>query len=330
MTHSPAISVAMSVYNGADFLAEAIESILAQSFTDFELLILNDGSTDGSGAIIDDYAKRDARIRALHQPNQGLIGALNQLIDEARAPLIARMDSDDIALPERFARQIEFLNAHPDYGVIGTWTTDIDSKGNAFPLGGGDHPTSHAEFITFSEATSPLCHPSVMMRRDAVRAVGGYHRAFHHCEDYDLWLRLAHISKLCSLPERLLKYRHSDNQVSNRHVVTQQIGAAVAWYAARERSAGRADPTEKLASLPPVAQMDALFGHAGATDAIRARLVPRLIHSSIAMASEGFELMIEHIAAGGDRTGLSRTVLRLLRFGMPLRALRLAAALARH
>lgn len=330
MTPSPTISVAMSVYNGAEFLAEAIESILAQSYTDFEFLILNDGSTDGSAAIIDAYAARDPRIRALHQPNQGLIGALNQLIDEARAPLIARMDGDDIALPERFARQVAFLAAHPDYGVVGTWTTDIDSQGNAYPVGGGDHPTSHAEFVTFAEATSPLCHPSVMMRRDVVRAVGGYHRAFRHCEDYDLWLRLAQHTKLCSLPERLIKYRHSDNQVSNRHIVVQQIGAAVAWYAARARAAGRADPTETLASLPPVDQMDALFGDAGATAAIRARLVPRLIHSSVAMASEGFDLMIDHIAAGGDRTGLSRTVARLLRFGMPWRALRLAIALSRR
>ena len=143
----PAISVAMSVYNGAPYLGIAIESILAQSFADFEFLILNDGSTDDSAAIIDRYAAQDSRIRGIHRENKGLIVSLNQLLDEARAPIIARMDGDDIALPERFAKQHAFLTDNPDHGVVSSWTTDIDRDGTPFPLGGDDQPTSHEAFL---------------------------------------------------------------------------------------------------------------------------------------------------------------------------------------
>jgi glycosyltransferase involved in cell wall biosynthesis len=117
----------MSVYNNAAHLPAAIESILAQSFGDFEFLIVNDGSSDESGDIIDRYAAGDRRIRAFHQPNLGLIASLNRMLAEARAPLIARMDDDDIALPARFERQLAFLAAHPDHGVVGTWSRCIDS-----------------------------------------------------------------------------------------------------------------------------------------------------------------------------------------------------------
>jgi glycosyltransferase involved in cell wall biosynthesis len=123
---TPAISVAMSVYNGERFLAEAIESVLGQTFADLEFLIVDDGSTDGSRAMIEAYAAKDARIRPILRENRGLIASLNQMLDEARAPLVARMDADDVCLPERLAQQVAFLDAHPDYGVLGCWTVDID------------------------------------------------------------------------------------------------------------------------------------------------------------------------------------------------------------
>jgi glycosyltransferase involved in cell wall biosynthesis len=109
----PAISVAMSVYNNAAFLDQAVESILGQSLSDFEFLIVDDGSNDGSSAILDGYAARDSRIRIIRQENRGLIASLNRLLSEARAPLIARMDGDDISLPERFERQVAFLDVNP-------------------------------------------------------------------------------------------------------------------------------------------------------------------------------------------------------------------------
>ena len=324
----PAISVAMSVYNGAPYLGLAIESILAQTFTDFEFLILNDGSTDGSAAIIDAYAAQDSRIRAIHRENKGLIISLNQLLDEARGAIVARMDGDDIATSDRFAKQMAFLAANPDHGVVSSWTTDIDGDGTAYPLQGDDQPTRHADFLAaIDKGGTLLCHPSAMFRRDLVCSVGGYHAAFRHCEDYDLWLRLSDKCKLASLPERLLLYRHTDGQVSNKHVVEQQIGVAASRLAHRERAAGRPDPTEHLGALPPIADYDRLFGRTGAAQDARAMTAAAILYSSLALKGDGFDLILAHVADKALVPGLPRTVLRLCRLREPGRALRLATAL---
>ena len=194
VTSAPPLSVAMSVYNADRFLDEAIASIRGQSWTDYEFLILNDGSTDGSRAIIDAHAGEDGRIVPIHRENRGLVASLNELLDRARAPIVARMDADDIALPNRFERQLAFLADHPDTGVIGCWTTDIDEFGEPFALAGADHPVTHEQFVAAIPGGPLLCHPSATMRLEPVRAVGGYHAAFRHCEDYDLWLRLAGVT----------------------------------------------------------------------------------------------------------------------------------------
>ncbi len=324
---APAISVAMSVYNSAQFLVPAIESILAQTFTDFEFLILNDGSSDESAAIVDAYAAKDSRIRPIHRENKGLIISLNQLLNEARAPLIARMDGDDIAKPERFARQIDFMTANPDYGVLGTWTEDMDEAGNSFYLTGADHPTTDEEFQAVVADRSALCHPSVMMHRDLALSVGGYHAAFRHCEDYDLWLRLASRTKICSLPERLIRYRHSPGQVSTKHIVEQQVGVAVARLALRERREGRPDPTENLNSLPPIEELDALFGRAGAAKEARAMVAAALLYSPVALGGGGFDIILDHVRDGSHVRGLRRTIARLIRFGEIGRATKLATTL---
>lgn len=331
MTHAPAISVALSVYNGARFLAAAIESILAQSFRDFEFLILDDGSQDGSRAIIETYAARDSRIRPILRENRGLIASLNQLLAEARAPIIARMDADDISLPDRFARQYAFLAEHPDYAVIGSWADDIDENGHPWPIDAPAHPVTHADFLERITAGGPLmCHPAVMMRKAPVLAVGGYHAAFRHCEDLDLWLRLAGVTHLGSLPERLIRYRHYPSQVSSRHATEQQIGAAIAFLAWHERINGRPDPTEHLDRLPPLEQLDSLFQRDGVTRSVRARVAHGLLYSREGLRDEGLDLIVKHLADGGTRDGMWRTVLRLLRFGLPLRAIRLATALTVH
>ena len=324
----PSISVAMSVYNGERFLAEAIESILAQTFSDFEFLILNDGSTDGSAAIIDRYAASDARIRAIDRENRGLIASLNQLLAESRAPIIARMDGDDIAYPERFERQFAFLAANPDYGVVSSWADDIDADGLPMPNSGEDHPADHAGFLEAVHHSTPLCHPATMYRREPVLAAGGYHPAFKHCEDYDLWLRLAGLTKLCSLQEPLLKYRRTDSQVSNRHIVEQKTNAAIAYFAWLERRAGRPDPTADLAVMPPLEQIDMLFGRPGIAQAVRGKVARGLIYSPVALRGEGFGMLLRHIGEGGGGLDLWRTVVRLLRFGEPGRALQLASTLA--
>lgn len=326
---APALSVAMSVYNGERFLDAAIDSVLRQSFADFEFLILDDGSHDGTARIIEAHARRDPRIRPIVRENRGLIASLNQLLEEARAPIVARMDADDICHPERFAKQVAFLRANPDHGVVGAWTEDIDEFDRPHISPGHDHPVTHEEMLqTIARDTALLCHPVVTYRRDIVRSVGGYHRAYRHVEDFDLWLRLAAITRMANLPERLIRYRHYADQVSTRHATEQQIGHAVAMIAYRERQAGRPDPTAELGALPPVGEFDALFGREGIDRAIRARLARALLYSPTGLRDQGFEFILQHLREGGDRTGMWKTVARLIRFGEPRRATRLAAVLA--
>lgn len=326
---TPAITVAMSVYNGERFLALAIESVLAQDFRDFEFLIVDDGSTDNSPRIIHDHAEADPRIRPILRENRGLIASLNEMIEVAQAPIIARMDADDICRADRFSKQVAFLDAHPDYGVVGSWSEDIGEQGEAlFRTGMADHPITHEELLAAIENGGQLiCHPAAMYRRDVVRSVGAYHAAFRHCEDLDLWLRLAGVTKLGNIPERLLRYRRYLGQVSSRHATEQQIGTAIAQAAWRERQAGRPDPTETLKRLPPIEELDILFGRTGISRQVREQVALGLRYSANAMRDEGFDLLVSHLRDGGRRDGMWRTVARLVRFGEPIRALRLAATL---
>ena len=322
----PPLSVIMSVHNDAPYLALAVESVLAQTFGDFEFLIVNDGSSDDSGSILDGFAARDPRIRIIHQENRGLIASLNRLVEEARAPLLARMDGDDICLPERFAAQLAFLDAHPDHGVVGTWATCIDEAG--VPRANcGERPQTHEGMMANLKDGPLFCHPSVIMRRDLVQAVGGYHAAYRYCEDYDLWLRLSALTRFANLQDRLILYRHSDTQVSTRHFVRQRINAAIAYEAYVERQAGRPDPTDGLGELPDLDGVDNLFGRPVARE-IRAGVAAAILYSPTALKGEGYELLLRHIADGGRADGLWRTAGRLARLGEARRALKLAAALA--
>ncbi|MEJ2410273.1 MAG: glycosyltransferase [Novosphingobium sp.] len=326
---TPAISVAMSVYNGERYLESAIESVLAQTLSDFEFLIVDDGSTDASPAIVRRYAESDLRIRAVLRENHGLIASLNEMIESARAPIIARMDADDICLPDRFAKQAAFLADHPEYGVVGCWSEDIGEDGKPLARQGmDDHPLTHGDLLKAIENRGQLiCHPAAMYRRDVVLSVGAYHPAFRHCEDLDLWLRLAGVTKLGNIPERLLRYRRYPEQVSSRHATEQHIGSAVARIAWEERQAGRPDPTETLDRLPPIDELDALFGRPGLSHRVREQVALGLRYSASAMRGAEFDLLVAHLRDGGRREGMWRTVARLLRFGEPMRALRLAATL---
>jgi glycosyltransferase involved in cell wall biosynthesis len=204
--NDPVISVCMPVYNAERYVAEAVESILNQTFGDFEFLIVDDGSTDGSLEVLRDYAGRDRRIRLTSRPNKGLVATLNELVEQSRGRLLARMDADDVALPERFARQVEYLRSHPECLVVGCRVWEIDPEGDTI----GEYPTLEdheaIDAFHFRIRGPALIHPSVMMRRDAVLVVGGY-RHFLIGEDVDLLLRLAERGRLARVPEFLLNYR---------------------------------------------------------------------------------------------------------------------------
>ncbi len=326
---APAVTVATSVYNAAQTLGPAIESVLAQTFGDFEFLILDDGSTDDSLAIAQAYAARDPRVRPIAMPRQGLVRSLNQLFAQARAPLVARFDADDICMPERLARQVAFLAEHPDHGLVACETTFIDETGAPAPNPPIQRPHDHAAILAALEHGPILCHSAVMVRTDLVRAAGGYREVFIHAEDYDLWLRLASETRMANLAECMLAYRITPGQVSSRHVVAQARNAAIAWLAHGARARTGSDPIAELSALPTLDMLDGMFG-AGSAAYVRQRMIDRLLYAPDRLAGEAWPVLLGHIADGAPRARLWRTAIRLLKAGHPLRAVQTAIALARQ
>ncbi|MGL3819941.1 glycosyltransferase family 2 protein [Sphingopyxis sp. R3-92] len=324
---APKISVVMSVYNNAPYLPKSIESILGQTCGDFEFIVIDDGSTDGSAAIMDGYASRDARMRVVHQENRGTIAAASRGLGLAQAELIARMDGDDIADPLRFEKQVAFLDAHDDVGALGTWIRVIDED-DAPRLPGGDPPTDPATITESLRHSSPIMNPTAMMRKSVADRVGGYRPAYRHCEDYDYWLRFSEQAKLANLPERLLLYRYYGGQVSQKHATTQLIGTVIAYAAYQERIAGRADPTEGLTEMPRVDALRRLFGRDDLPRLAREFVLPQIEYRPDAFRNGGTELLVEALRQR-ELTDLPRSLkvaARLLRTGQYGNAARIAKA----
>ena len=257
MNQSPAISVILPVYNAEAYVREAVESILAQTFTDFELIIINDGSTDGSGVILRELATHDARIMLVERPNGGLVSALNDGIESARADLIARMDADDVSMPERFALQHARMVQEPELAVLGSFMRSMDKEGNIIRL--VKCPLTPKETALHVEKGCPVAHATVMMRKEAVLKAGGYRKAFRHAEDHDLWLRMSDLGyAIASLPQPLYNRRWHGANVSEVHWQAQGRGGILAGLAHRLRKAGLPDPfdgvetidTELIRSVP--------------------------------------------------------------------------------
>ena len=203
----PLVSVVMPVFNAGRYLRAALDSVLAQTFGDFELVAVDDGSTDDSPAILREYQARDDRIRIVSRANTGIVGALNDGVGASRGQLIARMDADDIAMPERFERQVAFLRDNPDYVLVGSQVLLIDPDGAPLcPKRDTEYTHEKIDWAHLHHRW-PLVHPSVIIRRSALEAVGGYRAKYQWLEDLDLFLRLAEVGKLASLPAVLLQYR---------------------------------------------------------------------------------------------------------------------------
>lgn len=213
----PLISVAMPVYNGESHLVEAIDSILSQKFTNFEFIIIDDGSTDNSLKILREYQQRYARIRLIARENRNLATTLNDIIDLARGKWIARMDQDDIALPNRFERQVVWLN-QTGADICGTWVEFFGTSDRRILK----HPVSDSAIKTALFFGSVFAHPSVMMRATLAKQLR-YSQEWEKCEDYDLWQRAAYANwKMTNLPEVLLRYRQHKNQISTASLCVQQ------------------------------------------------------------------------------------------------------------
>lgn len=214
MEATPTISVLMSVYNApANYLRGAVESILAQTFSDFEFIVIDDGSTDRSPELLRQYASRDRRIRLTVRPNQGLTATLNEAIAAARGEFLARMDCDDISERDRFERQLAFLRADPSLVCAGGHFALIDEKGRLLTR---LRPASGDAAIQdlLLRGHTAICHPAAMMRRDAVEKVGGYDPYFKTTQDLDLWLRLGEVGKLGNVPEVVLRFRQHGGSIS--------------------------------------------------------------------------------------------------------------------
>jgi glycosyltransferase involved in cell wall biosynthesis len=202
------VSVLLPVYNAGPALGRAIESILAQDQPDFELIVIEDGSTDGSRALIERYAANDSRIEPVyHERNVGLAATLNEGLELARHPLVARMDQDDEALPNRLRIQEAFMAARPNVAVAGSWVFHMGRKRRFDRL--VEFPTEPAQIRTQLPRENCIYHPSVMFRRDEILALGGYRAEFKNAEDYDLWLRASKVYDLANIPKPLLRYRFS-------------------------------------------------------------------------------------------------------------------------
>lgn len=325
------LSVVMSIYNDAPFVDRAVTSILKQTFRNFEFIVINDGSTDGSTEILRRLAATDRRIKLIEQDNRGLVASLNRGFALAKGDLIARMDGDDESLPQRFERQLAFWDAHRDHGVIGAQTVNVDVHGNIIRVT-NRYPRSFEQFLTALESQPLINHPSAMISKAAFERVGGYRALYRHCEDYDLWLRLSEVTKLCSVDDILHRYRINHDQITVRHLLQVAIGAAIAWEAYLARRQGRPDPTATLEALPDVDQLDeldAIFAAPDVARRVRAQVAPKLLYSVPALASGGAKLLSRHVADGGDRQPVPRAIARLLRYGQFRGAGQLAASLSR-
>lgn len=231
----PRISVVLPVYNAQDHLRQAVESVLTQTFRDFELIAVDDGSRDRSLAILQSLAAKDSRVRIISRPNTGLIGALHDGIAAIKGDLLARMDADDVCLPTRFEKQVAYMDAHCDCVLLGTFVRAVDPHG--LTLWEESPPTDHESLSAelFKGRGGMIRHPAAMIRRDALLRVGNYRKEFKHAEDVDLFLRLSEVGKVANIPEILLEYRQHYKSINRTQYTTQneRVTAAVREAAAR-------------------------------------------------------------------------------------------------
>lgn len=240
MTTESLVSVVMSVYNGAGTLAATMDSVLTQQGVSFEFIVIDDGSTDGSGAILDDYARRDSRVRVIHQANTGLTRALIRGCAEARGSYIARQDAGgDRSLPGRLARQAALLSDQPSAVFV---TCGYDLVGPAGELLTQVPPPEEATAACWLTSTDPEAlrgphHGTVMFRRESYHRAGGYRPAFYYAQDLDLWTRLIALGELAVVPDKLYRVAFTYDSITARHRQRQdQLRRLIAEAGALRRS----------------------------------------------------------------------------------------------
>jgi glycosyltransferase involved in cell wall biosynthesis len=220
----------MAVHDGAPWITQAVASVLAQSAGDLELIVIDDASADATPDLL--AAVRDARLRVERQPRAGLTRSLNRALGRARAPLVARLDADDWALPERLERQRAFLDAHAAVGLLGTAAREVDTAGRL--LATVTPPGDDAALRRALIRRNPFVHSSIVARRTLVERAGGYDERLPVAQDYDLWMRLSRLTQLANLAEPLVVRRLLPGAVSmQRDGDRLRAETRVRWRAVR-------------------------------------------------------------------------------------------------
>lgn len=224
MEEKPLISVIMSAYNAEKYLNQAIESILNQTYDNFEFLIYNDGSTDKTAEIINSY--KDQRIIIVNQENIGLTKTLNLALKKATGEYIARMDADDISEPDRFQKQIDFFLKNPEISLCGGQAKMIDEAGQF--SSNYQVPLSDKEIKKMILKHNPFIHSAIMFKKSILNTTKGYDESFRFAQDYELWTRVLEKFKTANLPDCLLKYRvHKKNITKSNNLTVRLIGIRI-------------------------------------------------------------------------------------------------------
>jgi glycosyltransferase involved in cell wall biosynthesis len=235
----PAVTVVFRAYNCSKFIGQAIDSILAQTFQDFEIVIVDDGSTDGTDVILKAYAQQDQRIRLIrNEPNQGPVKTMNIGVRNARGEFVAVHDSDDISLPHRLETQVNFLKSHPEVALIGGGALFIDEEGELLRVG-TDRRRVGEEVKLFLEKGQAFIHSSVMYRRTCIEAIGLYDEFFTSSHDYDMTLRMASIFRIVYYEEPLVKWRRLNSGITNKQQSFQAAFAELARIRNKAKEEGK-------------------------------------------------------------------------------------------
>jgi glycosyltransferase involved in cell wall biosynthesis len=290
---SPPVTVLMCVFNDERYVAQAVESILGQDFGDFELVIIDDGSTDRTPQILRSLAERDARIRVHRQANAGTTAAANAGLALAKGSLVARLDSDDCSFPYRLREQVDFFSRHPDVGLLGGGSEIIDPAGRV--LGVRNIETRDPRRVLHHRCIYQ--QSDVMFRREIVARLGGYREKFRNAQDYDLWLRISEVAEIAKSSRLYGQWRLNGGGYTLSRMQEQKREVAIIKAMAARRRAGLPDGYDAYqpAPAPP--------------------------HRS-AISQRDFHIFSAGILLKSLRNGEARTAARAgLRFGLTARAL---------
>lgn len=224
-TNSPLVSVLIPSYNAQDFIGRCLSSVLAQTYRNIEVIVVDDGSTDDTAAIVHSFAAADTRVRLVRLGvNCGLSCALNRGIDECCGPLIARIDADDYCVPDRLAIQVAFLTDHPEIHIVGSYLTFLDMNGVG--LRTGLFPITPEDIRAALQTVSRnfvVAHPAVMYRASVIRELGKYNQELSYAEDYDLWLRAVKYFNIANIPMALTRYTELGGSLTRTNLIRNNV-----------------------------------------------------------------------------------------------------------